>query len=83
MDLMKNSSAKRPRPADPSQAAAPQKARKKAGCPYLSWQTQEIYRGAVLSKVYDIEEELKLGQQLEACAYYGTRKAISLAHVGA
>jgi len=52
-----------------------------SGCPFLNQASQDLFKDQVLATARDIEELAKLGEDSETCAYYGSRKAVSLAQL--
>lgn len=51
------------------------------GCPLLGAEGQREFPYRALASVKDIEELAELGKEEKVCAYYGARKAASLAQV--
>ncbi|KAL7753537.1 ATP-dependent DNA helicase chl1 [Sorochytrium milnesiophthora] len=51
------------------------------GCPYLSTDLQLAFRDHALAEVRDIEELVHVGKTLNACPYYGARKAVRSANL--
>jgi chromosome transmission fidelity protein 1 len=54
---------------------------KKHKCPYDDQSGMKLFKDHVLIKVRDIEDLISLGKRVEACSYYGSRKAIPHAQV--
>ncbi|XP_068701537.1 ATP-dependent DNA helicase DDX11-like [Montipora foliosa] len=60
---------------------APKRKRLLRGCPYYSYQQLQKFRDHVLVDIKDIEQLVLVGEELQACPYYGTRLAIPAAQL--
>lgn len=53
----------------------------KSVCPYYKASALQQMRDDLIGTVHDIEQLVKLGREIHACPYYGTRLAIPPAQV--
>ncbi|XP_074621921.1 ATP-dependent DNA helicase DDX11-like isoform X1 [Acropora palmata] len=60
---------------------APKRKKLLTGCPYYSYQQLLRFRDNVLIDIKDIEQLVSIGEELQACPYYGTRLAIPAAQL--
>ncbi|CAB4010317.1 ATP-dependent DNA helicase DDX11 isoform X1, partial [Paramuricea clavata] len=57
------------------------KSKSKNGCPYYDHQRLQNYKDLILMEVKDVEELISIGEEVEACPYYGSRYAIPKAEL--
>ncbi|XP_046853376.1 ATP-dependent DNA helicase DDX11-like [Xenia sp. Carnegie-2017] len=51
------------------------------GCPFYDYQRLQHYKDLILMEVKDVEELISVGEDVEACPYYGSRYAVPKAEL--